>query len=98
MQRLSPVVVVFAVALGLIAAPALGFQCPLLIGQAKDAMAKLKAGDPKIEQAGALIAAAEKLHNGGQHAESVKKANEALELLGLKKTESRPPARRGYSY
>lgn len=89
--------IVFGVALGLLASPALAFQCPLLITQANEALAKIKADDARVKPARELIVEAQRLHNAGQHAESVRKANEALGLLGVK-GESTPPARRGYSY
>jgi hypothetical protein len=88
---------VCVIALGLITSPALAFQCPGLIKQADEAMAKMKADDAKIKQAKDLVAEAQRLHNAGQHAESVSKANEALVLLGVK-AGSKPPARKGYSY
>lgn len=82
---------VIGVVLGLITSPALAFQCPTLIRQA----------NAKIKHVQAMVAEAQRLHNAGQHAESVKKANEALELLKEvkeAKEESKPPARKGYSY
>lgn len=93
MKRLMTGICVFGIALGLIASPALAFQCPGLIAQA----------NAKLKQVQDLVAEAQRLHNAGQHGESVRKANEALGLLKevkLKdvKEESKPPARRGYSY
>lgn len=92
-KRLMRGILVFGVALGLIPSPALAFQCPSLVKQAGDAMARMKGDDAKLGQAKDLVVQAQKLHNTGQHAESVKKANEALELLGVK-----GPARKRYSY
>jgi len=63
---------------------ALASTCPLLIKQGKDAAAKMKADDPKVKEANAKLAEAQKLHDGGKHADSVKAANEALTLLGVK--------------
>ena len=63
---------------------ALASTCPLLIKQGKDAVSKLKADDPKAKEATAKLAEAQKLHDDGKHADSVKKANEALTLLGVK--------------
>lgn len=97
MKRLMTGSSVLGIILALITSPALGFQCPGLIKQANDAMARMKAGDTKLKQAQDLVADAQRLHNAGQHAESVKKAKEALALLGGT-GESQPPARRGYSY
>jgi hypothetical protein len=62
---------------------ALASTCPLLIKQGKDAAAKMKADDPKVKEANAKLAEAQKLHDGGKHADSVKMANEALTLLGV---------------
>jgi len=62
---------------------ALASTCPLLIKQGKDAAAKMKADDPKVKEANAKLAEAQKLHDGGKHADSVKVANEALTLLGV---------------
>lgn len=84
---------VVGIGVGVIASPALAFQCPALINQANEAMAKAKASDGKLTQAKDLVAHAQRLHDAGQHAESIKKANEALALLGVT-----APARRGYSY
>lgn len=96
-KRLMTGIGIFGVVLGLIASPAAAFQCPSLIKQADEAIAKMKADDARVKQARALVAEAQRLHTVGQHADSVKKANEALVLLGVK-TEPKPPARRGYSY
>ena len=68
---------------------ALASTCPLLIKQGKDAAAKMKADDPKVKEATAKLAEAQKLHDGGKHADSVKTANEALALLGVKPAEKK---------
>jgi hypothetical protein len=62
---------------------ALASNCPVLIKQGKDAAATMKADDPKVKAANAKLAEAQKLHDGGKHADSVKTANEALALLGV---------------
>jgi hypothetical protein len=62
---------------------AMASTCPLLIKQGKDAAAKMKADDPKVKEATAKLAEAQKLHDAGKHADSVKVANEALALLGV---------------
>ena len=64
---------------------AIASTCPLLIKQGKDAAAKMKADDPKVKEANAKLAEAQKLHDAGKHADSVKTANEALTLLGVAK-------------
>lgn len=59
-------------------------QCPVLIKQGRDAAAKLPANDPKARQALAKLDEAQKLHETGRHADSVKAANEALSALGVR--------------
>ncbi|MGH7312660.1 MAG: hypothetical protein ACREJV_05765 [Candidatus Rokuibacteriota bacterium] len=57
-------------------------QCPLLIKQLKDASAKEK--DPKKKaEVEKLTAEAQKLHDTGKHADSVKKADEAAKVAGV---------------
>jgi len=76
---------VIAVALlAFLAGPAMANQCPLLIKQLNEAVAKMKADDTKVKQGKELIAEAQKLHDGGKHADSVKKAEEAAKVLGVK--------------
>lgn len=72
------------VGLALMANPAVANQCPLLIKQLNETVGKMKADDPKAKQGAALIAEAQKLHDAGQHAESVAKAEEAAKVLGVK--------------
>lgn len=96
-KRLLAPLGVMGLALGLIASPAGAFQCPMLINQANQAIAKLSSGDAKAMRAQELVAEAQRLHDAGQHGDSEKKANEALGLLGLKKN-AQSPARRGYGY
>jgi hypothetical protein len=76
---------VIAVAvLALLAGPAMANTCPLLIKQLNEAIGKMKMDDAKTKEGKALIAEAQKLHDGGKHADSVKKAEEAAKLLGVK--------------
>jgi len=70
-------------ALALLASPAMANQCPLLIKQLNDAVAKMKADDPKVKQGKELIAEAQKLHDGGKHADSIAKADQAAKVLGV---------------
>jgi hypothetical protein len=63
----------------------LASNCPVLIKQGREAAAKMKADDPKVKQANAKLDEAQKLHDAGKHADSVKAANEALTALGVKK-------------
>ena len=67
------------------AGPALAFKCPSMIKEGRDAAAKMKADDPKVKQATAKLDEAQKLHSEGKHADSVKAAEEAHGLLGIKK-------------
>ena len=69
----------------LASSPALAFKCPTMIKDGKDAAAKMKADDPKVKQATAKLNEAQKLHGEGKHADSVKAAEEAHALLGIKK-------------
>ena len=76
---------VIAVALlTLLAGPAMAGQCPLLIKQLNEAAGKMKADDAMVKKAKPLIAEAQKLHDGGKHADSIKKCDEAAKLLGVK--------------
>ncbi len=68
---------------------AMASTCPVLIKQGKEAAAKMKADDPKVKEANAKLAEAQKLHDAGKHADSVKTANEALALLGVKPAEKK---------
>ncbi len=72
------------VMMGLAASPAFAFKCPTLIKAGRDAAAKMKADDPKVKQAVAKLDEAQKLHSEGKHAESVKTAEEANAMLGVK--------------
>jgi hypothetical protein len=74
-----------AAGLAFAAGPALASNCPVVIKQGREAAAKMKADDPKVKQALAKLDEAQKLHDGGKHTESLKTADEALMLLGVKK-------------
>jgi len=76
--------VIAVAALTLLAGPAMAGQCPLLIKQLNEAVAKTKAGDAMAAKAKPVIAEAQKLHDGGKHADSIKKCDEAAKLLGVK--------------
>ena len=66
---------------GVLAGPAMAFQCPLLIKQIEDATAgKTDANSAKAKQ---LAAEAKKLHEAGKHAESVATAEEAAKAINL---------------
>ena len=70
--------------LTLLAGPAMASQCPLLIKQLNEAAGKMKADDAIVAKAKPMIAEAQKLHDGGKHADAVKKAEEAAKTLGVK--------------
>lgn len=57
-------------------------ECPLLIKQLNDAIAKTSDAS-KADAAKKLVAEAQKLHGSGKHADSVKKADEAAGVLGI---------------
>jgi hypothetical protein len=64
---------------------AMANSCPKIIKEGRDAAAKMKADDPKVKSAMAKLDEAQKLHSEGKHADSVKAAEEAHALLGIKK-------------
>jgi len=65
------------VALALTSGAAFASSCPKVIKETREAAAKMKADDPKVKAVVAKLDEAQKLHDGGQHAESLKLANEA---------------------
>jgi hypothetical protein len=75
--------VIALAAVVLVASPAMANQCPTLIKQLNDAVATKDANDPKVKQAKTLIGESQTLHDGGNHAGSVNKADEAAKLLGI---------------
>ena len=66
---------------GLLAGPALANQCPLLIKQIMDATAGKT--DDASKKAEALATEAKVLHDAGNHADSIKKAQEAAAAVNL---------------
>jgi hypothetical protein len=66
---------------GIMAGPALAFQCPLLIKQIEDATAGKS--DAASKKARETAAEAKKLHEAGKHAEAVAKAEEAAKGINL---------------
>lgn len=74
----------FLIALSIVvlaAAPALASQCPALIKQVNDAVGTKT--DDASKTAASLAAEAQKLHDGGKHAEAVAKAEEAAAAIKL---------------
>ncbi len=85
-------------ALGLLVSPAWAFECPSLIQEANEAMAKLRGNEARVAKAKALVAEAEGLHNTGDHDTAIEKANAALALLAPKGKSERPARRGSYKY
>jgi hypothetical protein len=82
----GPLMKAVLVALALLAvtgAPALAFQCPILIKQLTDEVTRRGPDDPKVKQARPLIDEARRLHGEGSHARSVATAEEAAKALGI---------------
>ena len=69
--------------LGAGAGVAFARECPLLLKQLKEASAK-EMDAKKKGDADKLIAKAQKEHEDGKHADSVKTADEAAKVLGVK--------------
>jgi hypothetical protein len=84
-MRKLMVVTAVTVALAFTAGGAFASSCPKVIKEGREAAAKMKADDPKVKVAVAKLDEAQKLHDSGQHADSLKLANEAAADLGLKK-------------
>ena len=80
MKKLAVFAMVAALVLA-VGAPAYAFKCPSLIKQANEQMAKMDPNSDKVKQAKAMVEEADKLHKAGNHADSVKKAEEALAVL-----------------
>ena len=80
MKKFSLVALVAVLVLA-VGAPAYAFKCPSLIRQANEQIAKMDPNSDKVKQAKALVAEADTLHKAGNHADSVKKAEEALSVL-----------------
>ena len=85
MTKIVTTAAVVAAIVALAGSPAWAFKCPTMIKEGKEAAAKMKADDPKVKQATAKLDEAQKLHGEGKHADSVKAAEEAHAMLGIKK-------------
>lgn len=64
--------------------PAWSRQCPTLIKEGRETLAKAKLAKAEENKVNTLLDEAQKLHDNGSHSASVKKANEALDLLKKK--------------
>jgi hypothetical protein len=83
MKRIAPLML--AAALGMFfAGPAFGRTCPKLIKEGRDLLAKASLSKSDATKIKGLLDESEKLHDSGDHGESVKKAKEALSLLKKK--------------
>ena len=79
------IVTAVAVSLALTGSVAFASSCPRVIKQGRDAAAKMDKNDAKVKAAVAKLDEAQALHDGGKHADSLAKANEALADLGVSK-------------
>ena len=59
---------------------AMASSCPKVIKEGRDAAAKMKADDPKVKGALAKLDEAQKLHDGGKHAESLANINRSTKV------------------
>jgi len=84
-MRKLMVVTAVTVALAFTAGGAFASSCPKVIKEGREAAAKMNADDPKVKMAVAKLDEAQKLHDSGKHADSLKLANEAAADLGVKK-------------
>lgn len=66
------------------AQPAWASTCPKLIKEGRETLVKVKLTKADEDKVKALLDEAQKLHDNGSHAASVKKANEALDFLKKK--------------
>jgi len=64
--------------------PVWAFQCPTLIKEAKELLPSAKISSADQKKVKALLDESQKLHDSGNHGDSIKKAKEALALLGKK--------------
>ena len=80
MKKLAVLAVVAALVMAL-GAPAYAFKCPSLIKEANSQMSSMDQNSDKVKHAKELVEEADKLHKAGNHADSVKKAEEALAAL-----------------
>ena len=72
-------------ALTLVSSAASASMCPVLIKQGRDAAATVNQSDPNVKNALAKLDRAAALHKEGKHVDSMREANEALGMLGVKK-------------
>ena len=83
MKHLSMAMLAASLAIFL-AQPVWARTCPKLIKEGQDLLAKSTLAKAEKDKAKALIDESVKLHDGGDHGESIKKVKEALTLLKKK--------------
>ena len=83
MKKISKVVIAAIMAISF-AQPVWARTCPKLIKEGRDLLAKSKLAQSEKTKAKSLIDESEKLHDGGDHGQSMKKIKEALTLLKRK--------------
>jgi len=74
--------VVTCLSLVMLFQPAWSFECPSLVRDGRDLLAKASLSSKEAGEIKALLDGALKFHEEGQHADAVEKANQALKLLG----------------
>ena len=82
MNKLSLTLLAGGLALGL-SAPALAFQCPADMAQIDEALQTAELSDEQRQQVEELRADGERLHEEGQHEESMATLAEAKDILGI---------------
>jgi len=83
MRKFSTLIFATVIAM-IIGGPAWGRTCPKLIKEGRDLLAKANYSKTEAAKIKTLLDESEKLHDSGDHGESVKKAKEALSLLKKK--------------
>jgi hypothetical protein len=83
MKKLSTVVFAAMLAISF-TQPVWARTCPKLIKEGRDLLAKSTLSQSEKTKAKSLIDESEKLHDGGDHGQSMKKVKEALTLLKKK--------------
>lgn len=69
-------------ALALVVSPAMADQCPLVIGQLRDAVGSMNPDDAQAK-AKALVDEVQRLCDRGDHVQAMSKADDTAKLLGF---------------
>lgn len=80
-MKTLPIVALVAAFMLTLGVPAFASKCPGLMKEANALMANMDQNSDKVKRAKMLIGESDKLHKAGSHADSVKKAEEALSLI-----------------